>query len=606
MKINRNHPSPCFVFLVELLPACISRLSMGWFFCAATMLMAAPGVDWRADYGVPSGFRVQRDSTGFDLPSAIAFVPHPGPGPKDPLYFVTELRGKLKVVTNDRTVMTFAEGFDHLIPHKELPDHLGEIGLAGICLEPEHGYIFVSYAYEDKDRIYRNAIIRFDTQPQVFAVKPTRQKRLATILDNYVSNLAHQIGPLAILDGNLFVNLGDGFSAFQARDLDFPNGKILRMTFDGLPLNDNPFAKDADPKRIRNYVWALGFRNPFSLCAVKGRLFAAENGLDIDRFVEVKRGADYLYDGDPVSSGSNAYYVWSPAVGPVQLTYDTAGDGTAAFPEDWKNKFFLALAGSPSDPPGPDHRRKMLVSIGVDFEMDRLSQIPRPFLRYLGSRRQLIVGTAVGHDGLYVVPMFPDAEGVTAILHIDYHADSSAAPALIKPKTADQIIASKSCLACHTIDGRGLGSVAPRLSRLTLADQILHQIDTKEYSEQLRAIDALTTEPYIRYKKAREEVRAATGVEKARLWIKYRVLEPKFDRTVVAMPNLGLTEQEAETVSNWLVEPSTVEGLKLRLHTILGSEIRKRATTFGFGALCGIFFTIGAALVARLLGRRKK
>ena len=57
------------------------------------------------------------------------------------------------------------------------------------------------------------------------------------------------------------------------------------MTFDGLPPNDNPFATDSDPKRIRGYVWALGFRNPFSLCAVKGGLFAAENGLDIDRFI---------------------------------------------------------------------------------------------------------------------------------------------------------------------------------------------------------------------------------------------------------------------------------------------------------------------------------
>ncbi len=606
MNINRHSPSPHSVFFLGLSPVWMSRFWMGWFLCAATLLTAARAADWRADYAVPSGFRIQRDSTGFDLPSAIAFVPHPGPGPKDPLYFVTELRGRLKVVTNDRTVMTFAEGFDYLVPHKELPDHLGEIGMAGICLEPEHGYVFVSYAYEDKDGIYRNAIMRFDTQPQVFAIKPTGQKRLATILDNYVSNLAHQIGPLAILDGNLFVNLGDGFSAVQARDLDFPGGKTLRMTFDGLPLNDNPFAKDADPQRIRNYVWALGFRNPFSLCAVQGRLFAAENGLDIDRFVEVKRGADYLYDGDPFSSGANAYFVWSPAVGPVQLTYDTAGDGTASFPEDWRNKFFLALAGSPTDPPGPDHRRKMLVSIGVDFDTNRLSQIPRPFLRYIGSKRQLIVGTAVGHDGLYVVPMFQDAEGVTAILRVDYHADPSVTPVLIKPKTGDQIIAAKSCLACHTIDGRGLGSVAPPLSRLTLADQILHEIDTTEYTEQLRTIDALTTEPYVNFKKAREEIRTATGVEKARLWIKYRVLEPKFDRTVVAMPNLGLTEQEAETVSNWLVEPSTVDGLKLRLHPMLGGDLRKRATTFGIGALCGVFFTIGAVLVWLFLRRPKK
>ena len=194
--------------------------------------------------------------------------------------------------------------------------------MAGICLEPEHGYVFVSYAYEDKDGIYRNAIMRFETKPRVFSVKPTGQKQMAPVLDNFVSNVSHQIGPLAVVGGNLFVDVGDNFSSVEARDLDFPNGKILRMTLDGLPLPDNPWAVDANPQHIRNYLWAVGFRNPFSLCAVKGRLFAAENGLDLDRFIEVKRGADYLYGGEADASASNALYVWSPAVSPVQMGYD--------------------------------------------------------------------------------------------------------------------------------------------------------------------------------------------------------------------------------------------------------------------------------------------
>ena len=251
---------------------------VGLVFTAA-FANAAPNPAWQGDYATVEGFRIRRDTMGYHLPTAIAFVPEPGPDPKDPLYYVTELRGTLKVVTNDRTVMTFAEGFQKLIPRKELPDHLGEIGMAGICLEPEHGYVFVSYAYEDKDGIYRNAIMRFETKPRVFSVKPTGQKQMAPVLDNFVSNVSHQIGPLAVVGGNLFVDVGDSFSSVEARDLDFPNGKILRMTLDGLPLPDNPWAVDADPQHIRNYLWAVGFRNPFSLCAVKGRLFAAENGL---------------------------------------------------------------------------------------------------------------------------------------------------------------------------------------------------------------------------------------------------------------------------------------------------------------------------------------
>ena len=178
-------------------------------------LLRGASANWQNDYSIVEGFRIQRDTIGYHMPTAIAFVPNPGPGPKDPLYFVTELRGKLKVVTNDRTVFTFADGFQQLVPHKELPDHLGEIGMAGICLEPEHGYIFVSYAYADADGLYRNAIMRFDTQPGTFAIKPTGQKRLATVLDGFLSNVAHQIGPLAVVDGCLMVTLGDALSAWE-------------------------------------------------------------------------------------------------------------------------------------------------------------------------------------------------------------------------------------------------------------------------------------------------------------------------------------------------------------------------------------------------------
>ncbi|MCI0481371.1 MAG: hypothetical protein L0213_07270, partial [Candidatus Dadabacteria bacterium] len=49
------------------------------------------------------------DTEGYSFPTSIAFVPEPGSGPRDPLYFVTELRGRVKVVTNDRSVHTFAE-----------------------------------------------------------------------------------------------------------------------------------------------------------------------------------------------------------------------------------------------------------------------------------------------------------------------------------------------------------------------------------------------------------------------------------------------------------------------------------------------------------------
>jgi hypothetical protein len=43
---------------------------------------------------VPEGFSISIDTEGYHYPTAIAFVPTPGNDPKDPLYFVTELRGR--------------------------------------------------------------------------------------------------------------------------------------------------------------------------------------------------------------------------------------------------------------------------------------------------------------------------------------------------------------------------------------------------------------------------------------------------------------------------------------------------------------------------------
>src|SRR6266542_4349303 len=64
---------------------------------------------WQSEWAAQPGFSLRVDTDGYQFPTAIAFVPSAGKNPHDPLYFVAELRGKVKVVTNDRTVHTFAE-----------------------------------------------------------------------------------------------------------------------------------------------------------------------------------------------------------------------------------------------------------------------------------------------------------------------------------------------------------------------------------------------------------------------------------------------------------------------------------------------------------------
>ena len=64
------------------------------------------------------------ENTGWSFPVEIAFVPNPSSNPKDPLYYVSELRGTIKVVTNDRTVFTYAEKINTYRPPTELPSKI--------------------------------------------------------------------------------------------------------------------------------------------------------------------------------------------------------------------------------------------------------------------------------------------------------------------------------------------------------------------------------------------------------------------------------------------------------------------------------------------------
>src|SRR5687768_12802598 len=78
--------------------------------------VASTRVDWRSEWAAAPGFAVSIDTKDYEYPTSIAFVPDPGEGPKDALYFVTELKGRVKVVTNDRSVYTFAENFYEIQP----------------------------------------------------------------------------------------------------------------------------------------------------------------------------------------------------------------------------------------------------------------------------------------------------------------------------------------------------------------------------------------------------------------------------------------------------------------------------------------------------------
>lgn len=227
------------------------------------------------------GFSMELDAEGFEYPTSIAFVPDPGTTPDAPLYYVTEMEGSIKVVTNDRSVHTFAEGFFERVLEEDyvLPDKRAEFGLGAVALDPLHGYVFASFGYTDDEGVPRNDVIRFSTEPETFGLKPSGSLRFTEIFKDHRSSQSHQIGHMIVDGDSLWVAVGDGLDARRGQDLSSVNGKILRMTLDGQPWPENPFLSGERKERsARDYIWAFGLRNPFGLLRTPDGVFATSTG----------------------------------------------------------------------------------------------------------------------------------------------------------------------------------------------------------------------------------------------------------------------------------------------------------------------------------------
>lgn len=513
------------------------------------------------------GLALDLDTEGYDLPTAIAFVPRPGPGPKDPLYFVTELRGRVKVVTNDRSVHTFAEGFVRSEPLEELPNFAGETGLAGICLAPDQGYVFVTFAYRDSATrgdssgaagrprmasgratrtrqaggVLRNDVVRFETAPGTFSLKPHGRRAFTELFAGYEAAISHQVGGCQVAGDLLYVSVADGWQTAQSQRINSLLGKVLRLTLDGQPAPGNPFRRSGDTGSAAAFVWAYGLRNPFSLKAVGNRLFAADNGLEVDRFLEVYRGENYLWDGTDWSIGSRAVATLFPDVAPAQLEYYPGG--LAWLPREYAGSFFMAASNV---------ARAGVLRLQYSLETGKPVRPPEYLLRYRGGGTQLVTGVAAGPDGLYFVPTMPDAGGRSAVLKVRHDPGRAHPYLLTASANPEALMEEKGCFGCHAVDGLG-GGIGPSLDQESLIPRLEARLESEEYGRALRELDRLDEEPFRRFRPARAEVARASGREKLRSWMIHRIMEPRFDDPQAQMPNLGVTEAEAAVIADHLL-----------------------------------------------------
>ena len=141
-------------------------------------------------------------------------------------------------------------------------------------------------------------------------------------------------------DGNLFVTLGDHFSAAaMAQTLDNHIGKIVRIRPDGTAPPDNPFVgkQGALPE-----IWAYGLRNAEGLAfnPADGKLWEQEHGpKGGDEINIIEKGKNYgwpvvsygvNYDGSPVGTGkqrapgiTDPIWHWTPSIAPSGMAFYT-------------------------------------------------------------------------------------------------------------------------------------------------------------------------------------------------------------------------------------------------------------------------------------------
>ncbi len=543
--------------------------------------------DYRDDWALPRGFSLEVDAKGFELPTAIAFVRHPGSGPNDPLYFVAELRGTIKAVTNDRTVVRFAN-IGIRKPNERYPALAAQNGSAAICLDDAHGYVFVTYAALDKSGVLRNGIARLSSNPRTFGLQATGQVEVGQAFAPYATAANHQIGGCVVRGDAVFVGVGDGTVSARAQNPDQLSGKIVRMTLDGKPSPGNPFT-DAPASAPRRYVWAYGLRNPFGLALVGDELFATQNGISIDSFLRIERGRNYGWNGTDDSIGTNAEAVMIPAVAPVHLAYYGGGD---LFPARYAGTFFFGSAQSAAD------RGAGVMALRYEVGSDRVVVPPASFVRFRRSSGGEVAGVALGPDGLYFAALVPNPQlGTAPVYRVTYDPGAAYPHRLVANESGSMLVQRFGCSSCHELDNVGSSS-GPSLDRPALAERIAARLGSAEYRATVEELDRLTTEPFVSHRADRAAVLAATGDAQVVLWIEKRLLEPRFDDPHAAMPRLGLTAGQARAVAEYLVH-GEFEGAA---RPPIGLEERARDALTSKRFLGGVVVGLGAALALAALG----
>src|SRR5689334_15249015 len=283
-----------------------------------------------ADANFPSSagtLRAQTIASGLVHPWSLAFLP-------DDRMLVTERPGRIRIVTKTGELSP---------PLGNVPKVFAQSQAGMMDILPAHDFehshtVFACYAEPDSGG-GRIAVLRArlidDETPRLDSVKIIfRQKGPPS----HGLNIGCRM--VQARDGNLFVTLGDHFSAKElAQKLDNHIGKIIRIDPDGAVPRGNPFV--GTPGALPE-IWAYGLRNAEGLAfnPADGKLWEQEHGpMGGDEINIIEKGHNYgwplvsyglNYDGSPVGTGkatmagvTDALWHWTPSIAPSGMAFYT-------------------------------------------------------------------------------------------------------------------------------------------------------------------------------------------------------------------------------------------------------------------------------------------
>ena len=325
-------------------------------------------------------------------------------------------------------------------------------------------------------------------------------------------------------------------------------------------------------------------------------MFSAENGIGIDRFLEIRPGEDYRWDGTDGSIATNAIAVFAKTICPVHVAYEPKDQGPLQpIPHA---RFLIAVSEEQEG-----ENRPGVISLEYDFEENMAVRGPAYLVRFEQHREgQGIVGLALSPEGLFMAPIMP--VGATGVIMMTRYDPGRAHSRILGRGTGPaELIRTFGCLKCHTLDGVG-GIQGPALDKNSLQTRAETRVLDPSYAALIARMDAIPDKVMQDTRSARHEVLSAKPVDRARVWIVNRLLHPKFDEPNAQMPSMNITRAQAESIARHLWTRNRRPPAPIKPLDVLKS--RRFLAGIGVGLVGGLGLAGVVAIRARRRSRGKR